>query len=81
MAITIIIVHQIGWQDHSFIGWAIVIPSIVPHFFVGATAGVFGNEYGGVWGAIFGPFLNGILMTFIPILIFWFKIYAYINKC
>ncbi|ELL44639.1 PTS system ascorbate-specific transporter IICB component [Spiroplasma melliferum IPMB4A] len=73
MAITIIIVHQIGWQDHSFIGRAIVIPSIVPHFFVGATAGVFGNAYGGIWGAIFGPFLNGILMTFIPFLFFGLK--------
>ncbi|WP_431607838.1 PTS transporter subunit IIC [Spiroplasma endosymbiont of Ammophila pubescens] len=60
-------------QDHSFIGWAIVIPSIVPHFFVGATAGVFGNAYGGVWGAIFGPFLNEILMTFIPFLFFGLK--------
>lgn len=73
MVITIIIVHQIGWQDHSFISWAIVIPSIVPHFFVGATAGVFRNAYGGVWGAIFGPFLNGILMTFIPFLFFGLK--------
>lgn len=70
MAITIGIVHSIGLQDSRIIGWAIVIPSIVPHFFVGATAGVFGNAHGGILGAIFGPFINGILMSFIPFLFF-----------
>ncbi len=70
MAITIGIVHSIGLQNNSLVGWEIVIPSIVPHFFVGATAGVFGNAHGGILGAIFGPFINGILMSFIPFLFF-----------
>ena len=73
MIITIGIVHSIGIQDQSIIGWAIVIPSIIPHFFVGATAGVFGNAHGGILGAIFGPFINGILMSFIPFLFFGLK--------
>ncbi|WP_368487190.1 PTS sugar transporter subunit IIC [Spiroplasma sp. DGKH1] len=70
MVITIAIVHSIGGQDPSKIGWAIIIPSIVPHFFVGATAGVFGNARGGIIGAILGAFLNGLLITFIPFLFF-----------
>nr|WP_070406714.1 MULTISPECIES: PTS transporter subunit IIC [unclassified Spiroplasma] len=73
MIITIGIVHSIGIQDQSIIGWAIVIPSIIPHFFVGATAEVFGNAHGGILGAIFGPFINGILMSFIPFLFFGLK--------
>ncbi|MDR1235278.1 MAG: PTS ascorbate transporter subunit IIC [Mycoplasmataceae bacterium] len=49
--------------------WAVVvIPSIVPHFFTGATAGVFGNAKGGVWGCILGAFVNGIIISTVPYL-------------
>ena len=44
-------------------GMAIIVPGLVPHFFVGGTAGVFGNATGGKRGAIIGSFVNGILIT------------------
>ena len=47
---------------------AVIIPGIVPHFFLGATAGVFGNARGGVWGATVGGFVNGLVITFVPII-------------
>lgn len=41
----------------------------MPHFFCGATAGVFGNANGGVKGAVFGSFINGLMLTFAPLLL------------
>ncbi|WGI36969.1 PTS ascorbate transporter subunit IIC [Mesomycoplasma lagogenitalium] len=46
---------------------AVILPGLVPHFFLGATAGVFGNAKGGIWGAIVGPFVGGIIITFVPV--------------
>lgn len=43
-----------------------ILPGVVPHFFCGATAGVFGNATGGRRGAIIGSFANGLLITFLP---------------
>jgi PTS system ascorbate-specific IIC component len=48
-------------------GLPIIIPGVVPHFFCGATAGVYGNATGGVRGAVLGSFLQGILISFMPI--------------
>ncbi|NRN27072.1 PTS ascorbate transporter subunit IIC [Photorhabdus heterorhabditis] len=45
----------------------VVIPGVVPHFFVGAAAGVFGNATGGRRGAILGAFIQGLLITFLPV--------------
>jgi PTS system ascorbate-specific IIC component len=42
---------------------------VVPHFFTGATAGVFGNATGGRRGAMIGAFANGLLITFLPVLL------------
>ena len=47
----------------------VILPGVVPHFFCGATAGVFGNATGGKRGAIFGAFANGLLITFLPALL------------
>ncbi len=47
-------------------GLAIIVPGLVPHFFTGAAAGVFGNATGGRRGAILGSFANGILISFLP---------------
>ena len=44
----------------------LILPGMVPHFFTGGTAGVFGNATGGRWGAAWGGFVNGILITFLP---------------
>ncbi len=46
---------------------AVILPGLVPHFFLGATSGVFGNVKGGIWGAIIGPFVGGLIITFIPV--------------
>ncbi|MGZ9414307.1 PTS ascorbate transporter subunit IIC [Mycoplasma sp. 5370] len=46
---------------------AVVLPGLVPHFFLGATSGVFGNVKGGIIGAIVGPFVVGLIITFIPV--------------
>ncbi|MCZ4373578.1 MULTISPECIES: PTS ascorbate transporter subunit IIC [Vibrio] len=45
----------------------VIIPGVVPHFFVGAAAGVFGNATGGRRGAILGAFAQGLLITFLPV--------------
>ena len=45
----------------------VILPGVVPHFFVGATAGVIGNASGGVKGATIGAFLQGILISFLPV--------------
>lgn len=50
-----------------FVGGTVIIPGIVPHFFLGATSGVFGNAFGGIKGAIAGAFANGLLITFLPL--------------
>lgn len=50
-------------------GMTVVIPGVVPHFFCGATAGVYGNATGGVKGAVTGSFVQGILISFMPILL------------
>ncbi|EJG1859446.1 PTS ascorbate transporter subunit IIC [Vibrio parahaemolyticus] len=49
------------------IGLTVIIPGVVPHFFVGAAAGVFGNATGGRRGAILGAFAQGLLITFLPV--------------
>ncbi|BAS45109.1 PTS system ascorbate-specific transporter subunit IIC [Staphylococcus schleiferi] len=50
------------------IGGVVILPGVVPHFFLGATSGVFGNARGGVKGAVAGAMVNGILITFLPLL-------------
>ncbi|HEV8572315.1 MAG TPA: PTS ascorbate transporter subunit IIC [Actinomycetota bacterium] len=48
------------------LGLALILPGMVPHFFTGGTAGVFGNATGGRRGAMVGGFVNGVLITFLP---------------
>jgi len=50
-------------------GLAVIVPGLVPHFFCGATSGVFGNATGGRRGAIIGAFIQGIMLSFIPALL------------
>ncbi|WP_044181192.1 PTS ascorbate transporter subunit IIC [Phytobacter massiliensis] len=47
--------------------WVLILPGVVPHFFCGATAGVFGNATGGKRGAMIGAFAHGLLITFLPV--------------
>lgn len=48
------------------LGLSVIVPGLVPHFFTGAAAGVFGNITGGRRGAMFGAFANGLIISFIP---------------
>ncbi|MFF7731315.1 PTS ascorbate transporter subunit IIC [Streptomyces sp. NPDC007984] len=50
-------------------GLALILPGMVPHFFTGGTAGVFGNATGGRRGAVVGGFINGVIITFLPALL------------
>ena len=47
----------------------LILPGVVPHFFCGATAGVFGNATGGRRGSMLGAFANGLLITFLPVML------------
>jgi len=47
----------------------IIIPGLVPHFFTGATAAIFGNATGGRRGAVIGGFANGVIISILPALL------------
>jgi PTS system ascorbate-specific IIC component len=53
----------------AIFGMTIILPGVVPHFFCGATAGVYGNATGGVKGAVVGSFVHGVLISFMPLLL------------
>lgn len=53
------------WLGPVF-GLALILPGMVPHFFTGGGAGVYGNATGGRVGAMVGGFVNGILITILP---------------
>lgn len=50
----------------STLALPLILPGVIPHFFCGVTAGVFGNATGGRKGAIIGAFGHGLLITFLP---------------
>ncbi|WP_408010282.1 PTS ascorbate transporter subunit IIC [Pseudalkalibacillus sp. A8] len=51
------------------LGLKVIVPGLVPHFFTGAAAGVFGNATGGRKGAIIGSMANGVMISFLPALL------------
>ena len=55
--------------EPSFPWLPIILPSVVPHFFCGATAGVFANATGGLRGCVIGACAHGILITFLPLML------------
>ncbi|NLJ17553.1 PTS ascorbate transporter subunit IIC [Globicatella sulfidifaciens] len=59
----------IGMLILGALGGVLIIPGLVPHFFTGATAGIYGNSTGGRKGAIIGSFINGLLISFLPALL------------
>ncbi|MFF8659095.1 PTS ascorbate transporter subunit IIC [Streptomyces huasconensis] len=59
----------LAWIFHPAFGLALVLPGLVPHFFTGGAAGVYGNATGGRRGAALGAFVNGVLITFLPALL------------
>ncbi|MFI8848776.1 PTS ascorbate transporter subunit IIC [Streptomyces sp. NPDC053499] len=56
----------LAWVLGPAFGLALVLPGLVPHFFTGGAAGVYGNATGGRRGAVLGAFCNGILITLLP---------------
>ncbi|MCH4458111.1 PTS ascorbate transporter subunit IIC [Staphylococcus haemolyticus] len=58
----------IGMIILFLVGGVVILPGVVAHFFLGAASAVFGNARGGIKGAIAGSALNGILITFLPLL-------------
>lgn len=59
----------LGMAVMFVVGGVVILPGVVAHFFLGATAAVFGNARGGIKGAVAGAFLNGLLITFLPLLL------------
>lgn len=59
----------IGMVILGALGGVLIIPGLVPHFFCGATAGIYGNATGGRRGATVGAFVNGLLLSFAPALL------------
>lgn len=53
------------WLNPAY-GMALILPGLVPHFFTGGAAGVYGNATGGRRGAVTGGFANGVLITLLP---------------
>ena len=59
----------IGMLILGVAGGVLIIPGLVPHFFCGATAGIYGNATGGRRGAMIGSFVNGLALAFLPALL------------
>jgi PTS system ascorbate-specific IIC component len=53
------------WLNPVF-GLALILPGMVPHFFTGGGAGVYGNATGGRLGAAVGGLINGVIITILP---------------
>lgn len=59
----------IGMFALGAVGMTLIIPGMVPHFFCGATAGIYGDKLGGKVGCVTGAFVNGLLLAFLPALL------------
>ncbi len=59
----------IGMGILGLIGLPVIIPGMVPHFFCGATAGIYGDKLGGKVGCITGAFVGGLMLSFFPALL------------
>ncbi|MCR0336735.1 PTS ascorbate transporter subunit IIC [[Clostridium] innocuum] len=50
-------------------GTTLIVPGVIPHFFCGATAGVYGNATGGLRGCVIGSFIQGVAISYLPLFI------------
>lgn len=51
-----------------FTSLPLIIPGLIPLFFVGAGSGVLNNAQGGVRGTLIGGFIHGVLLILLPAL-------------
>lgn len=57
---------------------AVILPSVIGLYFMGAGAGVFGNKLGGRRGAMIAGFLLGFLFSIIPVIFYnWVDLSVY----
>lgn len=47
----------------------VIIPGVVGHFFCGAAASIYGNSTGGRRGAVLGSAVNGLMISWLPLLV------------
>lgn len=59
----------VGMIIMALAGTTVVIPGIVAHFMAGGVTGVFSNGQAGRRGCVAGGFVNGIVITFLPLLL------------
>ncbi len=59
----------IGMFIQISMGSLVVVPGLIPHFFLGATAGVLTNKVGGRRGVVIGGIIQGLMITFLPVLL------------
>ncbi len=59
----------VGLAICGYAHWTIILPGVIPHFFCGATAGVFANATGGRRGCVCGAFIHGVMITLLPLLL------------
>lgn len=59
----------VGMVIMALAGTTVVIPGIVAHFMAGGVTGVFSNGQAGRRGCIIGGFVNGLVITFLPLLL------------
>lgn len=59
----------LGMIVMALAGTTVIIPGIVAHFMAGGAAGVFSNGQGGRRGCVIGAFINGLMITFLPLLL------------
>ncbi|RIY32765.1 PTS ascorbate transporter subunit IIC [Psittacicella hinzii] len=64
--ITSFIGGLIGMGILGILSLPLIIPGMVPHFFCGATAGIYGDKLGGKLGCIVGAFIGGLMLAFLP---------------
>ncbi|AXE37646.1 PTS ascorbate transporter subunit IIC [Acidipropionibacterium virtanenii] len=59
----------VGLVVMAVAGTTIVVPGVIAHFMTGGASGVIGNGAGGRRGAVLGAFVNGLAITFLPLLL------------
>ena len=57
----------VGMAIQALTGLPLILPSLVPHYFTGAAAGVIGSIWGGRRGAAVAGFANGLLISLLAV--------------